>query len=294
MRSAPPNDLMIVHHDGALAHIPNAFAGQNILTQEASTVLTEAGLLPTLFNTPGIANIYPDTETNHEVEFLQRIIERETKTARILDVGCGVGRLTIPLVEHGYLVEGVDISHKSIAALQAKFHAMSREVSLFVADVANFSAPDRYGFAFSAMNSLRYLATPERLRNHLSCMRDSLHGGAKYLINFSVQSVGASQVGTDSVSWETRGISYTWTTGIVDRLNHVMDEVVTIARPHNESPVMEVQQQTWIQHDFLNALFAETGWRLQEAYEPSGRNISQSAMIPTRWLLLKNTKGETK
>lgn len=46
--------------------------------------------------------------------------------ARILDVGCGYGRIALPLAERGHRVEGLDLSPVLIAA--ASEHAEKREV----------------------------------------------------------------------------------------------------------------------------------------------------------------------
>jgi SAM-dependent methyltransferase len=52
----------------------------------------------------------------------------------ILDVGCGMGRYTVPLAERGLAVEGIDISRTLLDRLEA-FNAGRHEIPLHCADI---------------------------------------------------------------------------------------------------------------------------------------------------------------
>jgi len=56
--------------------------------------------------------------------------------ARVLDVGCGMGRYTIPLADRGFAVEGLDISPVLLDALRG-FDGGRDRIALHVADVAD-------------------------------------------------------------------------------------------------------------------------------------------------------------
>jgi ubiquinone/menaquinone biosynthesis C-methylase UbiE len=45
--------------------------------------------------------------TKREIKYLKKIL---TKKQRILDLGCGYGRFTIPLAKQGYKIQGIDIT----------------------------------------------------------------------------------------------------------------------------------------------------------------------------------------
>jgi len=46
---------------------------------------------------------------------------------KIVDFGCGTGRLTIPLLKKGYLIQGVDISSQSIEVLKQNIEKIAPE-----------------------------------------------------------------------------------------------------------------------------------------------------------------------
>jgi SAM-dependent methyltransferase len=67
---------------------------------------------------------------------------------RVLDVGCGMGRYTIPLAERGLRVEGIDLSETLLERLDA-FNAGRYEIPLHCADIVD--APDALDGGFDAV-----------------------------------------------------------------------------------------------------------------------------------------------
>lgn len=80
----------------------------------------------------------------------ERAIRFSKKSGRALDVGCGSsGRIIDLLQEHGFAVEGLDISEKMLA------HARSRhpDVEFHQADIVSWEFPGAYEF-ISAWDSI--------------------------------------------------------------------------------------------------------------------------------------------
>lgn len=66
---------------------------------------------------------------------VERMIEAAhlTKTARILDVGCGIGKYTLNLADRGFQIEGLDIAEGLLK--QAREH--NSEIPFHAADIAS-------------------------------------------------------------------------------------------------------------------------------------------------------------
>ena len=102
-----------------------------------------------------------------------------TEGGRVLEVGCGSGRLTVPLARAGLHVDGVDISPHMLAITREKLvadGAAAARVTLHEADMRTFDLPDRGAFDFAVVpvKSFAYLtdrhdqaATLQRIAAHL-------------------------------------------------------------------------------------------------------------------------------
>jgi SAM-dependent methyltransferase len=94
----------------------------------------------------------------------------------IVEVGCGMGRYTIPLAERGFQVEGLDLSPVLLQRL-ARFNAGKREIPLHAADVLGPPA-DLIG-RFSAVIGFFALHHMHDLESCFRGMRDMLSPGGR-------------------------------------------------------------------------------------------------------------------
>jgi SAM-dependent methyltransferase len=95
----------------------------------------------------------------------------------ILEVGCGTGRLLLPLAQAGHTLTGLDLSKVALDAAQAKIRAagLAKRVSLRLADMRNFELPQRnFALALIPLNTFMHchtlndqLATLKMICRHL-------------------------------------------------------------------------------------------------------------------------------
>jgi SAM-dependent methyltransferase len=108
---------------------------------------------------------------------LALVLKTFPSPCRILDVGCGTGRISLPLQQLGYSVVGVDISEGMVA--EAKRKGISEA---FVADFASFEYQDN---AFNAIISLHagfsYTHDPAVMRAMIEKTRNLLDCGGRVL-----------------------------------------------------------------------------------------------------------------
>ncbi len=82
-----------------------------------------------------------------EVEYLRRAIDRFGQPA--LDLGCGNGRLLLPLLTDGLEVDGVDVSADMIALARAGAERMGRLATLEAQPMHRLDLPRRYRTIFA-------------------------------------------------------------------------------------------------------------------------------------------------
>ena len=95
----------------------------------------------------------------------------------ILELGCGTGRVLLPLARQGYQITGVDLSLPMLEVARSKVAAedLSGQVTLSRQDMRELELDDRFNMAFAAINSFMHLlstgdqlAALARIRTHLN------------------------------------------------------------------------------------------------------------------------------
>jgi SAM-dependent methyltransferase len=98
----------------------------------------------------------------------------------VLDLGIGTGRLAQPLVQAGIEVHGIEASPAMIERLRKQ--PGTADISVWRADMADFSLPGRYGVIVSAVSTLFMLPDSQRQIDCLRCAADHLGPGGVVVI----------------------------------------------------------------------------------------------------------------
>ena len=98
-----------------------------------------------------------------------------TRGERVLELGCGTGRVTIPIAQAGVEVVGIDNAAPMLDVARRKAEALGlRNVSWLQADMADFALEARFGLVVIPFRSFQMLLTEDRQRACLACIRDHL------------------------------------------------------------------------------------------------------------------------
>lgn len=81
----------------------------------------------------------------------------------LLELGCGTGRLLVPLAQAGFEITGVDMSPKMLEVARQKVEdaGLADRVTLVEANMRELDLPGRFRLAFIAINSFMHLTTLE-------------------------------------------------------------------------------------------------------------------------------------
>ena len=89
----------------------------------------------------------------------------------LLELGCGTGRVLIPLARDGHEVTGLDLSTHMLARCRAKLQAeppeVRRRVTLVAADIASFDLDRRFAQIYCSCGTFHHLSTAEQ---QLACL----------------------------------------------------------------------------------------------------------------------------
>ncbi len=129
------------------------------------------------------ANIYDGMNTSlADLQFYQRWLPKN-KNARILELCCGTGRLTIPIAKDGYDISGVDYTSSMLKQAKTKAAATGLEIEFIEADIRSLVLPEKYDLIFIPFNSIHHLYQNEDLFKTLKTVKNHLKPGGLLLLD---------------------------------------------------------------------------------------------------------------
>jgi len=128
---------------------------------------------------------YADYQTG-DVEFY---VEEAVRCGKpLLELGCGTGRIAIPIAEAGLEVVGVEISRDMLAVAQRKVAALAPEIAaritLIQGDMVDFSLDHRFDLAIVPFRTFLCLMTIEDQKRALINIRRHLNPDGRLILNF--------------------------------------------------------------------------------------------------------------
>ncbi len=111
----------------------------------------------------------------------------------VLEVGCGTGRVLIPLAEAGFSVVGIDVSPAMLAVAREKVKArgLDERVDLVECNALDLNLGRTFPLVFMALNSFGHFAEPGEPERALERMRAHLEPGGLLALDLTNPTPGA-------------------------------------------------------------------------------------------------------
>jgi SAM-dependent methyltransferase len=252
---------------------------EGCLAPATAETLTEKGLgscsSQVIFNDARFARAIFGWDCRAELNGLREHLS-EWQSAVGLDVGCGYGRLLLPLIDAGFTLDGVDLSLALIKDLSRTLGPSITSRALCV-PIEEYVAPHRYGFAYAAMNTIRYLQTKSALRAHLRCMAENLLSGGIYLFCISLAPNPAKPYQlTWRFMWQEHNHEINWNFYSYSYVTEQIIEKIEIWEECSKRMIhCEYQIQANYSLLYLLSLISESlsPWRLEETLDLAFRPV---------------------
>ena len=105
-----------------------------------------------------------------------------TPGSKVLDAGCGLGRISVELAALGLDVTGVDIIQSELEAARDSAEAEGVELTLVNHDLRTYSAPNQFDCAINLFTSFGYCDTVEEDMQILRNIADSVKPGGTFIM----------------------------------------------------------------------------------------------------------------
>ncbi|MFO0904954.1 MAG: class I SAM-dependent methyltransferase [Pirellulales bacterium] len=145
-------------------------------------------------------------ETKPEADFIEAACKKYAigPVQRLMEPGCGSGRLVMEMTKRGYHMTGFDLNVPSLDFLRGRLAKRGWNADVFTGDMADFTVAQPVDAAFNTFSTFRHLLTEEQAEGHFRSMLNALRPGGLYLLGLHLIPPGTDDTCTER--WRaTRG-----------------------------------------------------------------------------------------
>lgn len=129
------------------------------------------------------ANIYDGLNTFlSDLQFYKKWLPKN-KEAKILELCCGTGRLTVPIAKDGHNICGVDYTLSMLGQAKVKASEAGLEINFIEADIRSLNLQEKFDFIFIPFNSIHHLYKNEDLFKAFNGVKNHLKEGGLFLLD---------------------------------------------------------------------------------------------------------------
>lgn len=158
-------------------------------------------------------NIYDGMNTEmNDLPFYSHWLEKR-KNGNILELCCGTGRLTIPLVQAGFNITGVDNSSSMLKQAKEKARKLNIPIQFIESDMRTLDLPEVYDIIFIPFNSIHHLYNNQDFFSVLTSVKKYLKNDGYFLfdcfnpdIRYIVNSENAEQIIAEYTTEDSREV----------------------------------------------------------------------------------------
>lgn len=129
------------------------------------------------------ANIYDGLNTFlSDLQFYKKWLPKN-KDAKILELCCGTGRLTLPIAKDGYNICGVDYTSSMLEQAKVKASEAELDINFIEADIRTLNLQEKFDLIFIPFNSIHHLYKNKDLFKAFSAVKNHLKDGGLFLLD---------------------------------------------------------------------------------------------------------------
>ena len=138
-------------------------------------------------------------ETPKESKFLEAVFNKYVPfpVNRVLELGCGSGRLVCDMATRGFSMTGLDLNPTALEYCKKKLKKLGVKGETVVGDMTNFKFDQPFDAAVNAINTFRHLESEEAALAHLECVAAHLKPGGVFVLSLHLLPIDGDLWGTE-------------------------------------------------------------------------------------------------
>ncbi|WP_454192172.1 class I SAM-dependent DNA methyltransferase [Paenibacillus sp. Marseille-Q7038] len=234
------------------------------------------------------------------IRFARIAWEKHGIPASVVELGCGTGSLTIPLVKSGFEVTGIDLSADMLSVARQKLEETPQGNRFFREgtirwihqDMRNWELPEPVDTVISFCDSINYLLKEEDIIRTFRQTYQGLKSGGTFLFDVHHPNTFIRYEEEQPFVLDEKSISYIWTCDL-DRSSYEIEHHLSIfTRAEGSGPDVyhrfeEVHNQRaydpeWMKRQLFEAGFHDVNIYADFEWEPANENTSRLFFVAVK------------
>ena len=221
----------------------------------------------------------PEREVNFFTSFIQQ------NPGRVLEAMSGSGRLQIPLIQRGYIVDGVDNSQIMLDRCRERCAQLGLAPELYEQSLEELSLPHKYSTVTIAVGSFQLIVDREVALQSLKNLHAQMNEGSNLLIDIFVPDLEADPRSVRIVRISNNTMIRLTTRHVFYEQEKIADAFCLYELVVNgivEEQEDELIQVTWYTDEEFAQLLKDAGFELIKIYEETFRTSGPSRIVHAR------------
>lgn len=210
----------------------------------------------------------------HEVDFFATCIDMHP--GRVLEAMSGSGRLLIPLLQRGYLVDGVDCSQDMLARCYARCTQLHLTPEIYKQALEDLSLPHHYATIIIAIGSFQLICNRAHALQALKKLYAHLLNDSNMFIDIFVPDTTENSSSTTTEKVDHNSQLRMTKKYIFDHAHQIAQALCTYELIMNgivQQTEQEILQVVWYTDEQWAQLLAQAGFKIMKIYDkPYGKD----------------------
>ena len=124
------------------------------------------------------------------LEYAQKQCGSNGEKGEILELGCGTGRVALPLAKQGFSITGLDLSQQMLDIFQEKLAnaaavqpGLAQRVEIIHGNMTDFAIGRKFALITAPFRAFQAITNPQDIENTLVCIRQHLADDGVFIVN---------------------------------------------------------------------------------------------------------------
>jgi 2-polyprenyl-3-methyl-5-hydroxy-6-metoxy-1,4-benzoquinol methylase len=228
-------------------------------------------------------------ERTEDISFYLNYCRNRHKGSSILELGCGTGRITLPIASEGYHITGIDNSRNLLSSARKKADIQDLNVNFLEADFRNFKLSQKFNLIIAPFNALQHAYSEDEIKKVFESVKKHMGKTADFV--FDVNNPEATDVSFDNdvqlhdvfkAYYDGNGILKRYIPGktidceLIDIIvensikynaeNRIIEYTFYYSMPDRQDFMVSTLFQRMFEFNDLSAYLKDTGFKIKEKF----------------------------